>query len=109
MHNKVQGATACDQGKIITPVALLPQSWTSTTRLDLSIALTMGESIFQSTYRSKQELVDAGLHLLSSSDAYCKDDYETCVFSVLSGSHHKNKCHKDMGGLLQEGGRDFLV
>ena len=43
------------------------------------------ESIFQSTYRSKQELVDAGLHLLSSSDAYCKDDPETCVFSVLSG------------------------
>ena len=25
------------------------------------------------------------------------------------GSHHKNKCHKGMGGLLPEGGRDFLV
>ncbi len=25
------------------------------------------------------------------------------------GSDQKNKCHKDMGGLLEEGGRDFLV
>ena len=37
------------------------------------------------TYRSKQELIGAGLFSLSSSDTYCKDDPETCVFSVLSG------------------------
>ncbi len=43
------------------------------------------ENIPRTIYRSKQELVDAGLHSLSSSDAYCKDDPETCVFSVLSG------------------------
>ncbi|KAL0022396.1 hypothetical protein WJX77_007740 [Trebouxia sp. C0004] len=69
----------------------------------------MEEIIPRATYRSRQELIDAGLHSHISSDAYCKDDPETCVFSVLSGCH-KNSCHsKDMGGLLQEGGRDFLV
>ncbi len=43
------------------------------------------ESIPRSTYGSKQELIDAGLHSPSSSDAYCKNDPETCVYSVLSG------------------------
>ena len=38
-------------------------------------------------YRSKQELIEAGLHQRSSSDAYCKDIPEYHVFSVLSGTN----------------------
>ncbi len=43
------------------------------------------ENVPRTTYRSKQELIDAGFYSPHSLDVYCKDDPETVVFSVLSG------------------------